>query len=67
VFRRREPEAARPYRVWGYPIVPLLFVIASGILLYYTFSDNPLNSTVGLLVILAGVPVFYYFRRRRLG
>jgi APA family basic amino acid/polyamine antiporter len=67
VFRRREPDAARPYRVWGYPVVPLLFVIASGILLYYTFSDNPLNSSVGLLVILAGIPVFYHFRRRRLG
>jgi basic amino acid/polyamine antiporter, APA family len=67
VFRRREPDAVRPYRVWGYPLVPLLFVIASGILLYYTFSDNPLNSTVGLLVILAGIPVFYHFRRRRLG
>jgi len=64
VFRRREPEMARPYRVWGYPIVPALFVLASGVLLYYTFTDNLLNSAVGSLVILAGVPVFYYFRRR---
>ena len=64
VFRRREPEAPRPYRVWGYPIVPALFVLASGVLLYYTFTDNLLNSAVGSLVILAGVPVFYYFRRR---
>ncbi len=64
VFRRREPEAPRPYQVWGYPIVPALFVLASGVLLYYTFTDNLLNSAVGSLVILAGVPVFYYFRRR---
>jgi APA family basic amino acid/polyamine antiporter len=67
VFRRREPDAVRPYRVWGYPIVPALFVLASAVLLYYTFTDNLLNSAVGCLVILAGVPVFYYFRRRRLG
>jgi basic amino acid/polyamine antiporter, APA family len=67
VFRRREPDALRPYRVWGYPIVPALFVLASGFLLYYTFADNLANSAVGLLVILAGVPVFYYFRRRSLG
>jgi APA family basic amino acid/polyamine antiporter len=66
VFRRREPNAVRPYRVWGYPVVPALFVLASGVLLYYTFTDNLLNSAVGSLVILAGVPVFYYFRRRRL-
>jgi APA family basic amino acid/polyamine antiporter len=65
VFRRREPNALRPYRVWGYPIVPALFVAASSILLYYTFTDNLLNSAVGSLVILAGIPVFYYFRRRR--
>jgi APA family basic amino acid/polyamine antiporter len=66
VFRRREPDAARPYRVWGYPAVPILFVLASAALLYSTFTDNLPNSAVGLLVILAGIPVFYYFRRRRL-
>jgi APA family basic amino acid/polyamine antiporter len=66
VFRRREPDAVRPYRVWGYPVVPALFVLASGILLYYTFTDNLLNSAVGSMVILAGIPVFYYFRARRL-
>jgi basic amino acid/polyamine antiporter, APA family len=65
IFRRREPNANRPYRVWGYPIVPTLFVVASSVLLYYTFTDNLRNSAVGLLVILAGIPVFYYFRRRR--
>lgn len=67
VFRRREPDADRPYRVWGYPVVPALFVAAASILLYYTFTDNLLNSAVGLLLILAGIPVFYYFRRRHMG
>jgi len=65
VFRRRQPNALRPYRVWGYPIVPALFVAASSVLLYYTFTDNLLNSALGSLVILAGIPVFYYFRWRR--
>jgi APA family basic amino acid/polyamine antiporter len=64
VFRRREPATARPYRVWGYPIVPLLFVVASAVLLYYTFSENLRYSAIGTLVILAGVPVFYFFSRR---
>jgi len=65
VFRRRDPTAPRPYRVWGYPVVPLLFVLASGVLLYYTFADNVRNSALGCLVILAGIPVFYAFARRR--
>jgi basic amino acid/polyamine antiporter, APA family len=64
-FRRREPNATRPYKVWGYPLVPALFVLASAILLYYTFTGNLRNSGLGCLVILAGVPVFYYFARRR--
>ncbi len=65
VFRQRNPQAERPYRVWGYPLVPALFVLASAVLLYYTFTDNLRNSALGSLVILAGVPVFYAFARRR--
>lgn len=66
VFRRRDPQANRPYRVWGYPVVPALFVLASAVLLYSTFTGNLLNSAVGSLVILLGIPVFYYFRRRHM-
>jgi basic amino acid/polyamine antiporter, APA family len=64
VFRRREPHADRPYRVWGYPVVPAVFVLVSAALLYYTFTDNWKSSAGGCLAILAGVPVFYFFARR---
>ena len=65
VFRVREPKAERPYRMWGYPWVPVLFVVTSAFLLYYTFTENLRNSAAGVLVILAGIPVFAYFSRRR--
>jgi APA family basic amino acid/polyamine antiporter len=65
VFRRQDPQAVRPYRVWGYPVVPALFVLASGGLLYFTFTGNYPNSAFGGLLILAGIPVFYAFARRR--
>jgi APA family basic amino acid/polyamine antiporter len=65
VFRWREPNAARPYRMWGYPVVPVLFVVTSAVLLYYTFVENLLNSAAGVLVILAGIPVFLHFSSRR--
>jgi APA family basic amino acid/polyamine antiporter len=65
IFRHRDPQAPRPYRVWGYPVVPALFVLSSALLLYYTFTDNLRNSVSGCLVILAGIPVFYAFARRR--
>src|SRR5579863_826785 len=65
IFRFREPGAERPYKTWGYPVVPALFIVASAVLLYYTFSANLRNSFVGSALILAGVPVFYAFQRRR--
>jgi APA family basic amino acid/polyamine antiporter len=65
VFRRRIVDSARPYKVWGYPVVPALFVAASAVLLYYTFTDNLRNSFMGTLVIVAGIPVFYLFSRQK--
>jgi len=66
IFRRREPNATRPYKTWGYPVVPALFIAASAILLYYTFTENLRNSAIGSLVILAGIPVFFWFARQKL-
>lgn len=65
IFRWRDPNAARPYRVFGYPFIPALFITVAAVLLYYTFWGNWPNSLYGLLVILAGIPVFYWFRWRR--
>jgi basic amino acid/polyamine antiporter, APA family len=65
IFRRREPNAPSPYRVWGYPWVPILFVVASAILLYYTFTDNVRNSALGIALILSGIPFFWVFNRKR--
>jgi APA family basic amino acid/polyamine antiporter len=61
VFRWRDPQAARPYRMWGYPFVPATFIAVAAALLCYTFWDERPNSWYGLLVILAGIPVFAYF------
>ncbi len=65
VFRKRAPEAARPYKVWGYPVVPAVFVGASAVLLYFSFMDNLRLSLGGVVVMLAGVPVYAYFKRRK--
>ena len=61
ILRRKEPDAPRPYRTWGYPLVPALFVVAAAVLLYYTFTENIRNSAWGVVVILAGVPIYLYF------
>jgi APA family basic amino acid/polyamine antiporter len=65
LFRWREPQTARPYRMWGYPLVPAIFVAVAAALLYYTFKNDWPNSGYGVLVILAGIPVFGYFSALR--
>jgi basic amino acid/polyamine antiporter, APA family len=64
IFRRRMPDAHRAYRTWGYPVVPLVFILAAAFLLYSTFTENLERSLIGSVVILAGAPVFLFFRRR---
>ncbi len=65
VLRRKEPSTPRPYRAWGYPLVPAIFISAAAVLLYYTFTENIRNSAWGLAVIVAGVPVYGYFAKKR--
>jgi len=65
VLRRKEPNTPRPYKTWGYPVVPAVFVLVAAVLLYYTFMENPRNSIYGCALILSGIPVFAYFARKR--
>jgi basic amino acid/polyamine antiporter, APA family len=64
IFRRREPDAPRAYKTWGYPVVPGLFIISAAVLLYYSIAQNMAASLGGLAVIAAGVPVFWWFARK---
>jgi amino acid transporter len=59
VLRRRQPDLPRPYRVWGYPIVPGLFLLASVGLVLNALLTDPRNTAVTLLIILAGIPVYW--------
>ena len=64
-YRRRIPAAERPFRSWGYPVLPAIFVAAAGVLLYYSFASNLRSSLVGTLIILAGLPVYWVITRNR--
>jgi APA family basic amino acid/polyamine antiporter len=65
VLRRREPHAPRPFRAWGYPWAPAIFVVASVVMLVNEIMRNGVTALAGLAVIAAGVPVYYVFARRR--
>ncbi|MEX0936242.1 MAG: amino acid permease [Pirellulales bacterium] len=63
VLRSTRPDLPRPYRTWGYPIVPLAFCTVYVWFLTQIYLSKPLESRVGLLLIAAGVPVYFAYRR----
>jgi len=63
VLRRRRPDVTRPYRMWGYPWTPLVFVATSLWLVVNTIATRPQPSLIGLAIIATGVPVYYVWRR----
>lgn len=67
VLRRRRPELPRPYRTWGYPVIPAVFLVASLLLLGNYFVSQPVASAVDVGILLAGIPVFGFWRRWRSG
>ena len=64
VYRRRAPDAVRPYRVPGYPLTPILFVLAAAALALNTIVTQPLRAGVGLGIVLAGSPAYLIWRAR---
>jgi APA family basic amino acid/polyamine antiporter len=64
VLRRKYPHLQRPYKVWGYPVVPIIFIVASFYIMINTLINRPVESlpVVGLTVL--GIPVYYYWQSR---
>jgi APA family basic amino acid/polyamine antiporter len=65
VMRRREPLAERPYKVWGYPIVPALFVLFCVALIVITCINHPREATLGTVLMLSGLPFYFYWNRKK--
>ena len=63
VYRKREPNAERPYRVVGYPFTPLIFVVTAGALVANAMVAQPRRAAIGLGIVLLGAPVYLIWRR----
>ena len=61
-LRQTHPDHPRPYRAWGYPVVPALFVLGSGAFVLNTLMERPVESITGLGLLLIGIPVYWYSR-----
>lgn len=65
ILRKRNPELKRPYKVLGYPVVPILFALFCLLLLVISFVESPGMSAVGVALILSGLPFYYYWKAKR--
>jgi APA family basic amino acid/polyamine antiporter len=64
VLRQKAVDADRPYRMWGYPIVPVVSVLLAGFLILDLAWLAPATSGVGYVLVLSGIPVYFIWRRR---
>jgi len=62
ILRKKRPDLPRPYRTFGYPVVPTLFVVVAFLLVVYTFHDSPRESIMGIGMIVLGLPFYYYWK-----
>jgi APA family basic amino acid/polyamine antiporter len=65
ILRRKQPDRERPYRMWGYPVTPLLFAGVSFWFVGNTMVTTPGPSLAGLAIIATGIPVYFYWSRGR--
>lgn len=64
ILRRRMPDAHRPYKVWGYPLVPAIFILFCIGLFFNTIITRPREAVIGMTLILSGIPVYFFMRRK---
>lgn len=64
ILRRRMPDAHRPYKVWGYPVVPAFYILFCIYLFFNTIITRPREAAIGTVLILAGIPVYWLLQRK---
>jgi len=65
ILRKREPEAERPYKAFGYPFVPILYMIITGLICIDLLIYDTRNTGLGLFIVALGVPVYYIFMKKK--
>jgi APA family basic amino acid/polyamine antiporter len=63
-LRKKRPDLPRPYKTWGYPAVPILFIVAASGILINTLIERPVQSLSGIGLTVIGIPVYTYWKRK---
>jgi APA family basic amino acid/polyamine antiporter len=64
ILRRKMPDVPRPYKVWGYPVIPAVFIIFCLFLIGNTIITRPREAGIGMVLILLGIPFYWWFQKR---
>jgi APA family basic amino acid/polyamine antiporter len=63
-LRITHPDLPRPYRAWGYPVTPVVFLLVTGFMMYYLLTERPLQSFLGMLIMTSGLLIYAIFHKR---
>ncbi|MEJ7674318.1 MAG: amino acid permease [Chitinophagaceae bacterium] len=66
ILRKKMPDAPRPYKVWGYPIVPAIVILFCACLVFNTVLSRPREAAIGMILMLTGVPMYYLFKKKNI-
>jgi len=58
------PDLPRPYRAWGYPVTSVVFLLVTGFMMYYLLTERPLQSFLGMLIMVSGLLIYAIFHKR---
>lgn len=65
ILRKKRPDLPRPYKVWGYPVVPAVVVLFCAVLFLNTIVARPREAAIGMVLMLTGIPMWWWFRKRQ--
>ena len=63
-LRTTQPDLPRPYRAWGYPITPAVFLLVTGFMMYYLLTERPVQTLLSILIMISGLLIYAVFRKR---
>jgi len=63
-LRITRPDLPRPYRAWGYPVTPLVFLLVTGFMMYYLLTERPLQAFLGMLIMISGLAIYAILHKR---
>ncbi len=65
ILRKKQPDAERPYKAWGFPVVPIIYIVLAVLFCINLIYSKPQNSLPGLGIVLLGIPIFFYWQSRK--